>query len=361
MNEFEKQQIDKKFSEIDQDIAQEQKLNLLSLRELMSKKFKDAEWVIEKLIPSSGITAISGAPISYKTWIILEIAIKVAKNEILFDNFPVSQTGILIIDEESGERLLQKRMKKLCKDFELPIYFLSLKSFKVFPEENIRKIIKTSKKNKIKLVILDSLIRIHDKDENSANEMAKVFSALRKLNSKGIAVIFTHHNRKQSMFRGRISENMRGSSDILASVDSHLAVERNDNQITINHTKSRYEKEVPPFKLEVKDDETKMEFEYLGEIDEKETKQGEAKVYIKKLLSESKFLLYKSQIINKVKLMASTDKSFLGSDSAQKGLGDLIEKGEVFTIQGNKQNKIYCGLSGQKYQNPEEENQNLNI
>lgn len=350
MNKYDNQQIEEKFTKIEKDATSEKNFKPLSLTKLMAKKFKEMEWIVDGLVPNSGTTAVSGCPASYKTWIMLDLAIKVAMDGILFDRFSVSQTGVLIIDEESGERLLQKRMQKLCQNFDLPIYFLSFKDFKVFPEEQINTTIKLAKKKKIKLVIFDSLVRIHNNDENNANEMAKVFKALRVLNKNGLTVIFTHHNRKQGMFKGKASENMRGSSDILASVDSHLAIEKNSNDfIIINQTKSRYEKEISPFKVGIEDSEDKIKFEYLGDVDETETKKGEAKEFIKTILSESEIMLYKKQIIEQTKKMASEQKIFIGDSNITSAISEMIEKDEIYTSEGNQKNKIYCGLKDKKY------------
>ena len=127
MNQNMEQKIEQRFQEIEVRIETEEQLKPLSISDLMLKEFKDTEWAVHGLIPSEGITAISGAPAAHKTWIILDLAIKASRGEILFDKFATSKMGVLIIDEENGERLLQKRFQKLSKIYDLPIYLLSLK------------------------------------------------------------------------------------------------------------------------------------------------------------------------------------------------------------------------------------------
>ncbi|GEM_PF-6785713 len=53
----------------------------IKVSELMQKEFDAEEFIVDNLIPEHGITIISGYPGSFKTFITLNIAIKVAKGE----------------------------------------------------------------------------------------------------------------------------------------------------------------------------------------------------------------------------------------------------------------------------------------
>lgn len=68
---------------------------------------------------------------------------------------------------------------------------------------------------------------------------------------------------------------MRGSSDILAAVDCHIALTRNSNRLTFHQTKQRYAPEIKPFELLVNFSEFSFSFEYQGEADTK-SKSDEA-------------------------------------------------------------------------------------
>jgi Fe2+ or Zn2+ uptake regulation protein len=325
-------------SDIEKEIEKEGKFKPIHISELMDKEFKDTEWIVEKLIPSESITAISGSPATYKTWIILDLALKVAQGDILFDKFTTSQSGILIIDEENGERLTQKRFDKMKKDIDLPIYFLSLSGFKL-SEGNVRSIINFCEQNSAKVVIFDSLIRIHSEDENDAAKMSKVFSFLKQFNKHGLSVIFTHHNRKQGAFMRNPSQDMRGSSDILASLDCHLAVERKEGYIVITQTKLRQEQEIKAFKIGVINEENEFRFEYWGEAEETQTKKGNAKEAIKDILSRESKPMYRKEIFEAVK----NDGLDIGYKTFENAIKEMIVKEELFEKRGEK-NKTYCSL-----------------
>lgn len=326
-------------SDIEKNIEKENKFKPIHISELMSKEFKDTEWIVEKLIPSESITAISGSPATYKTWIILDLALKIAQGDILFDKFATSQSGILIIDEENGERLTQKRFDKMRKDIDLPIYFLSLSGFKL-SEGNVKTIMGFCEQNSVKVIVFDSLIRIHSEDENDAAKMSKVFSFLKQFNKQGIAVIFTHHNRKQGAFMRNPSQDMRGSSDILASLDCHLAVERKEGYVIITQTKLRQEQEIKAFKIGVINEENEFRFEYWGEVEETQTKKGNAKEAIKGILSRESKTMCKKEIFEAVK----NDGIDIGYKTFENAIKEMTAKEELFEKRGEK-NKTYCSLS----------------
>lgn len=317
-----------------------EKFKLTSLSELMLKEFENTAWIVEKLVPSQGITAISGAPAAYKTWFTLDMALKIASGDILFDKFTTAKSGVLFVDEENGERLLQQRFKKLNKSFEIPIYFLSLMGFQL-SKDTVLNIIKIAKEKDIKVVIFDSLVRIHRVNENDATEMAGVFKHIKQLNKEGLTVIFTHHNRKQSYFKGSPSQNMRGSSDILASVDCHLALEKNQKEefITIIQAKLRQEHEIKPFKLGIISDENSFSFEYFGDVDEIQTKKGDCKEAIKEILERKAKPMYKKELFDSLRNGGLE----VGYSTFKTTTKEMSEAGEIFEERGEK-NKIFCSL-----------------
>jgi RecA-family ATPase len=175
--------LEKTMQEMEKSVEKETDLYPTHISELLKRHFDPVEWVVQKLIPSESIVAISGYPASYKTWLVLEIANKVANGLSLFDEFPTTKMGVLIIDEENGERQLQKMFKSLgvsTENSNIPIFFMSYHGFKVTPE-HMERLIETMKEINAKIVIFDSLIRIHTGNENSAKEMAQVFDLLKEI------------------------------------------------------------------------------------------------------------------------------------------------------------------------------------
>jgi archaellum biogenesis ATPase FlaH len=247
------------------------------LEDLMSKDFPASSWLIDGLIPSAGVTILSGVPASYKTFVLLEMAVKVSAGEPLFDYFPTEQTNVLIVDEESGERRLQARLQTLGVTNTLPIYLWSKYNFKL-EDKYVDQLVKFCQEHEVGLVIFDSLVRVHDKDENDAAAMSQVFQVLNKCTAQGITVIFAHHNRKVAPGKTRIdlSSAMRGSSDIYAALDSHIAITRDEKRLVFHQTKSRDSEELTPFEVEVKITDETLSFVYEGDLQLPASKSSKA-------------------------------------------------------------------------------------
>lgn len=308
--------------------------------ELMAKKFEQKKWLVDKLIPEESLVAVSGFSGSYKTWLMLDLAIKVAKGEILFDKFETSQGGVLLIDEESGERLLQERLNLLNGAEDLPIFISSYSSFRL-NQKTVDDLVSFCLEKKIRLVIFDSLIRIHGADENDAGKMAEVFRDMKQLSKAGIAVIFIHHNRKSLGIKENPSQAMRGSSDILAVVNCHLAISVKENIIEVRQTKLRDAEAVNPFKLGIvkeKDEEEKerIKFEYNEEIEESKSKVEEAKEIIDVVLRANEKLLNTKELIEAVQGQIS-----VGDSNVKKAIKEMVEAGVLAFRKGEKNATYY--------------------
>lgn len=86
-------------------------IKAITLAELLNTEFQNPQWLVERLIPHETVTIVSGAPASYKTWLTLEIALKVAAGEKVFGEFQAIQSPVLIIDEENHPRILKDRAR----------------------------------------------------------------------------------------------------------------------------------------------------------------------------------------------------------------------------------------------------------
>jgi hypothetical protein len=93
-----------------------------------------------------------------------------------------------------------------------------------------------------KIIVIDNLATISGgKDENSS-EMMLVMGNLRLLAERtGAAVIIIHHSRKETGFKGKQGDNLRGFSGIRGAIDTGLYIERepSTDQITITAEKAR--------------------------------------------------------------------------------------------------------------------------
>lgn len=236
------------------------------LSALLNKEFPDTEWIVEGVLPTTSLVLLSAAPSNYKTWLGLDICLKVASQQMVFGKFATHPCGILYVDEDgTGYREMQKRLKLLQAIPDSSIFILASSGFKL-GAISIEGTIAFCQEKQIKLIVFDTFIRIHDaRNENDSVEIARVFELLQRFKAAGIAVLLLHHNRKQYGFNPNPSQEIRGSSDILAAVDSHFSIssQRHKGTIRIVNTKSRFSKELPPFELQIVESDNKIEFNFI--------------------------------------------------------------------------------------------------
>jgi hypothetical protein len=135
---------------------------------------------------------------------------------------------------------------------------------------------------------------------------------------------------------------MRGSSDILAAVDCHLALQRHKggSYIEIRQTKNRYARESSPFKLRFTEKEGFNQFEFVGAIQSKSDRYEELKSTVLRVIEQSP-LLTKKLLLEKVQAGKV--------DIKLKGLGNILDElmldGLVRFQQGSR-NAVHYYLAG---------------
>jgi hypothetical protein len=265
-----------------------------SISDILRKDYGETEWLVDKIIPIETVNIISGEPQNYKTWITMELAKCVASGKSFLDHFDVIQGAVLVIDEEDSERTVKKRFSSLgiTEDSTLPLYYLNQAGFRTNDLSGMKIVVDFVKNNNIKLVVFDSLVRIHTGDENSAKDMSNVLRTLQEIVKCGATVILTHHHRKGAV-GSTSSQNLRGSSDILAGVDMHMVTvfKKDENCIYLEQTKLRQDELTPPFKVLVKwteENENKyISLSYAGNKDLKSVKEDSIKYEIFLIFSTS--------------------------------------------------------------------------
>lgn len=322
-------------------MEEEKKRMPIPLDSLLQKEFSEPKWIIDNLIPHGGVNLISADPGSGKTWLALVIALSVAQGIPLFEQINTSQTGVLLIEEEMGERRLKERMVALSTKPEsyTPIHFLSRTGFRLV-EARVYDMVQFCKSNSVGLVILDSFVRLHNaKEENSATEMAKVFNQIAKFTTNDITVIITHHHRKQAAGSNYSMQSPRGSSDITAAVDSHLLIKMKDDILTISNPKARHSENADDLKIQMKNEGDLINFQLLGQV-ERVTKEERMKKLILEGLKNCSYPPSKNALL----LALTKEHRDVPRNLYLQSLDELIKAGGIIATAGQK-NTILLSLN----------------
>ena len=312
----------------------------IEMGELLDRKIPPLDWLIEDILTVGGIGIVSGPGKNFKTWVFLEAALKVAAGGALFGKFKTKKGRVMLIDEESGENRLHRRLKILGGDVHPQlrgeVIVSSWKNFKVDNPKHMEELKTFVLEKNIKLVLFDSLVRIHSKQENVAEEMAKVFAPFKELMAEGVSILIAHHHRKQSMFsRGGASQSLRGSSDIFNAVDSQLAVEADiiAGKLKVSQEKQRDQEELKPFEVRILKNGDQLGFEYVGEIDEPQLARELARSQILEILALSQNPLSVGEIVEAVE--------GAGESIVREVLKELIKEDLIEEKRGPHGKKLY--------------------
>jgi hypothetical protein len=197
----------------------------------------DVSWLVEGMVPVGSIALWAGKSGSYKTWLSLCLA-KAVHDGRDFLGRKTIRTPVLYLDRENPLPLIRER----CSILEIH----SSEDFRLWggwqsdPPPMIcdRRLLEIAR-NAQPLIIVDSFIRFHGADENSATEMARVMADLRSLANAGATLLLQHHKPKAE------GAQYRGSSDIKAGIDVGFSItyEKEQTTVTIQCFKNRFGEE----------------------------------------------------------------------------------------------------------------------
>jgi len=178
------------------------------------------------LITKGSVNLLVGEGGSKKTWAALDLAVCVAMGARWLD-FPTRQTSVLIVDEESGPRRLQRRLYETLQGHLVkredapPIAFTSLAQLDMRNPDDVTALSLAIRESNAGLVIVDALADIMPgADENSVKDVQPVFMQLRRVAETTRAALFViHHSNKQNgTYRG--STAIKGAVDLMLMVES---------------------------------------------------------------------------------------------------------------------------------------------
>jgi hypothetical protein len=204
----------------------------ISAGELMTREFPPTRWLIEDLWGDEDCGIIGGPAKAGKTWGCLEMAVSIVAGDKVFGKYAVPRKGpVLYIAGEDTQRNLQERLQMLLAGKGLSLsaiaddLHIATERWVFNTDEWRRRVDAACVRLKPRAVFADPFIRMHTADENSSTEISSILGAIRDLQTKHhCAILLVHHFRKPkgNGWSGNPENELRGSSDLFAWVDSLL-------------------------------------------------------------------------------------------------------------------------------------------
>jgi len=197
-------------------------------------------WLVDRLWSQAAVGIIGGPPKAAKSWMALDMAVSVASNTPCLDTFDVLEPGrALIFMAEDADAAVRARVTGICRHRGLDIRSLDLHiitatSLRLDLERDRSRLSDVVRDFAPRLLILDPFVRLHRGDENDAGHISGLLAYLRELQREHhLAVLVVHHTRKNGG-GAALGQNLRGSGDFHAWVDSSLYLRRKRDSLTLN-------------------------------------------------------------------------------------------------------------------------------
>jgi hypothetical protein len=199
----------------------------------------EQRWLVRDLWAQEGVGVIGGSPKCLKSWLGLEIAVSLASETPCLGRFePALRGRALLYMAEDAIPDVRARLESLCRHHRvelaaLDIFVITASTLRIDLASDQQRLMATVAAIRPQLVLLDPLVRLHRRDENSSADMSALLGFLRQLQrEQRTAVILVHHARKNGA-AGQPGHALRGSSDLHAFGDSNLYLKRNRDRIVL--------------------------------------------------------------------------------------------------------------------------------
>lgn len=219
-------------------------------------------WLVQDWLPDKSITFLVSPPESYKTWILLDLAVSVAAGVPFLGGYNVNQTGpTLIIQQEDSHSgltdrlalIVEQKMKatpkleddewQVPKMPDIPIYVHPSRMLRFDNKAVIEEMEKQIEILKPKVILIDPLYSTTSSTDNYMSDLANQMMVLKTWRDKyGCSFVIAHHSKKNLDPDSTAREDSWGSQFLNAFLEAGWQIRRNSklaqNEIVVRrHSK----------------------------------------------------------------------------------------------------------------------------
>jgi len=294
------------------------------------------EWLIEDILFDRTFSILGGYTGYGKSLLALAIAQSIAEGSPLFGRYNVNRSGkVLIVDEENSHSDLKDRILRMGIKKELPIYFLSFQGIQLDEPESFDRLFETIIQLQPVLVIFDSLVRFHGKNENDASEMSRVMSHFREITNTGIGCLVLHHHNKGM---GPLEIRTRGSSDIVGICDVEYALWKQGNDLNLSTVKTR-RTHIESIKLSIESFQDDLKIRCLGTAEDE-------KAMIEMIVDDR--LKEQPSGISEISDFLTNNGNRISDKKLRDLVSEMCEKGYLKVHTGAHRKQTFSSFSGEK-------------
>lgn len=202
---------------------EEKRLRAIDGETLMDMRLPPTRFCVQSLLPQ-GVTILGGAPKIGKSWLVLDLCVRVAKGEALW-GMPTVQGTTLYLCLEDTIRRVQERLCSITDDVPASAFFAVTAN--ALPDglcDQIRRFI--SEHPDTVLVVIDTfqMVRRSETDVSYASDYQEIGQIKKLADELGVAVLLVHHLRKQG--DNDPLNKLSGTTGISGAVDAVFVLDK---------------------------------------------------------------------------------------------------------------------------------------
>ena len=201
----------------------ENKLTVIDGETLMDMRLPPTRFCVQTLLPQ-GVTVLGGAPKIGKSWLVLDLCIRIAKGESIW-NLPTARGTTLYLCLEDTARRIQERL--LCITDEVPsnaFFAVAAKTLADGLVDQIRQFIAEHPDTVLVAIGTFQMVRGSETDVSYANDYQEIRQLKTLADELGISLLLVHHLRKQG--DGDPLNKLSGTTGISGAVDAVFVLDK---------------------------------------------------------------------------------------------------------------------------------------
>lgn len=223
-----------------------EKLEVLTEREFKLRTYldfekmkKDRRYLVEDFLYPQTINMLYSPPAQFKSLVAMHMAMQITNGK-KFLGLKTKRMPVLLCDKENNNQLIKTRLQGMrrgekIKSKKFPLWILS-RNGDLLNQVFLNNLKDAIKEKGIKLIILDTLHRFADYEENKADDLNRIYTNVFQPIAEGYdcTILFLHHTTKEGDYRG--------SSDLFGMIDTAYSIKRQKgkNNFALICEKSRF-------------------------------------------------------------------------------------------------------------------------
>lgn len=201
----------------------ETKLAVVDGETLMDMRLPPTQFCVQTLLPQ-GVTILGGAPKIGKSWLVLDLCIRVAKGEELW-NLPTRKGTTLYLCLEDTQRRVQERLLSITDDVPANAFFaVTARTLTDGLCDQIRQFVAEHPDTVLVAIDTFQMVRGSDTDISYASDYQEARQVKQLADELNISILLVHHLRKQG--DSDPLNKLSGTTGISGAVDAVFVLDK---------------------------------------------------------------------------------------------------------------------------------------